>query len=77
MMDRPNARGVPFAAALESPSGGWDPHTVWRERVHAARRPPRALVSAAAITVLLDTSAGWDPLETWRLRVQRPRRSAR
>ena len=77
MMDRPNARSVPYAAALESAAGGWDPHTVWRERVHAARRPVRTIASAAAITVLLDTSAGWDPLETWRLRVQRPRRATR
>jgi len=72
-MDRVNARGVAFLA--DTGPAGWDPHTVWRERVHGPRGPRRG-GDAPAIS-LADTSAGWDPTETWRLRVQRPRSSVR
>jgi len=72
-MDRQNARGVPFAAAVESSSSGWDAHRVWRERVHVARRSP----STETPIELMSESAGWDPLETWRIRVRAPRHSTK
>ena len=75
LMDRPNARGVPFGAAQEPVAAGWDSHQVWRERVRDSRRVPEG--DAPAISFLTGSSAGWDPLETWRLRVKRARRTDR
>ena len=73
-MDRPQSTRVPLPAADAVP--GWDPHAVWRERIHAARAARPVSADAPAIA-LLDGSSGWDPLETWRIRVQRPRAADR
>ncbi len=74
-MDRPNALRVPFIDALDAQPDGWDPHAVWRDRVHVSRTPAKRVAKSPALAVLLDASAGWDPLETWRVRVRGSRRA--
>jgi hypothetical protein len=69
-MDRPTSTTAAFAALVpELSATGWDPHTVWRERVRA----PHAGSHKAGSIVLAEPTTGWDPHETWRLRVRGPR----
>jgi hypothetical protein len=76
-MDRAEAAQVPLITVSEPVSAGWDPHSVWRDRVHDARQTASGLLGDAPTITLADTSAGWDPLETWRIRVQRARHPSR
>ena len=77
---------VPDAPTADPDPSGWDPGSVWRDRVQAPRLAREADLSALArpsaaqSTVQLAgqpaeptarASAGWDPLETWRFRVLR------
>ena len=77
---------VPDAPSADTGPSGWDPCSVWRDRVQAPRLAREsdagalAGQSAAHSTVqpadpptdsTARTNAGWDPLETWRFRVLR------
>jgi hypothetical protein len=76
-MDRPAKTPVAQLPGLDDASvSGWDPHTVWRERVRDPQLASKAHRSTQRIT-LPDHSAGWNPLETWRLLLQRPRKQPR
>ena len=76
-MDRPQGNLAPYLAATETPSPGWDAHSVWHDRVHSARGSSAAPSGGTPTISLPASSSGWDPAETWRVRVQRPRRATR
>lgn len=60
--------------ATSSDPGGWDPHTVWEQRVREPRQSHRLPRIGTVYITVAPASPGWDPLETWRGRVQHARR---
>ena len=74
-MDRSGSQSTtPVVSFEEGSTVGWDPDSVWRQRVRRTRLSddgsgPRMVVETVSV--------GWDPHETWRLRVQAPRRTPR
>ena len=77
-MDHSNAvaeaHSYPTEERAPAPQSGWDPKTVWRERVRDARSAAlarRAGIRQIRATPAAPASSGWDPLATWRRIVRR------
>jgi len=67
-MDRPVSTTGALPPGLDDASpSGWDPHTVWRERVRDPQLKAQRSVPATKV-VVADRPTRWNPLDTLRLR---------
>ena len=63
---------APIASdSTSTDAGGWDPRTVWEQRVREPRRMRRSPRIGAADVTVAPAASGRDPLETGRGRVKR------